>query len=113
MDAKVTWNQDMAFTATATSGHLVPLDASEASGGQNTGDKGVKPVVDIVHDHCKDNVEDDEDNPFPRLFHGLHWCGLHEEKHNKLAENYADRNLQGVHKNVHSHAVHEDPLYDQ
>lgn len=37
MDAKVTWNQDMAFTATATSGHLVPLDASEASGGQNTG----------------------------------------------------------------------------
>ncbi len=37
MDAKLTWKQDMALTATATSGHEVALDAAESSGGQNTG----------------------------------------------------------------------------
>ena len=37
MDAKVTWKQDMALTGTATSGHEVDLDSSEAGGGQNSG----------------------------------------------------------------------------
>ena len=37
MDAKVTWNEDMAFTGTATSGHELTLDSSEGSGGHNTG----------------------------------------------------------------------------
>lgn len=37
MDAKITWKQDMALTGTATSGHEVSLDSSEAAGGHNTG----------------------------------------------------------------------------
>jgi putative redox protein len=37
MDVKLTWNQDMAFTGTADSGHEVTLDSSEGSGGHNTG----------------------------------------------------------------------------
>jgi len=37
MDVNITWNQDMAFTGTAESGHELTLDSSEGSGGHNTG----------------------------------------------------------------------------
>ena len=37
MDVKVTWNEGIALTATADSGHEVKLDAAEGFGGHNAG----------------------------------------------------------------------------
>jgi putative redox protein len=37
MDAKVTWNQAMSFTGSATSGFKLPLDADTGSGGADSG----------------------------------------------------------------------------
>ena len=37
MDVKVTWNQEMVFTGTASSGNELPLDTSISSSGQYNG----------------------------------------------------------------------------
>jgi len=45
MDVNITWNQNMAFTGTAESGHELTLDSSEGSGGQNTGFRPMELVA--------------------------------------------------------------------
>ena len=37
MEAKATWQSDMSFIGTANTGFEVRMDASEASGGHNSG----------------------------------------------------------------------------
>src|SRR5665811_567534 len=45
MKAKVVWKENMHFTGTADSGHIVPLDSSEQGGGENLGFRPMEMVA--------------------------------------------------------------------
>ncbi|MEA4813251.1 MAG: OsmC family protein [Anaerolineaceae bacterium] len=45
MNAKVIWKENMHLTGTADSGHIVQLDSSEISGGQNLGFRPMEMVA--------------------------------------------------------------------
>lgn len=83
---------------------------SGASTWQRTGDEQAEPAIEIVHDDCENDIEDDQDYPFSWLFHSLHRRSLQQKKHNELSKDYADRNSHSECKHVHSHVIYKNHL---